>query len=421
VAEPRRVGQLDSDAEGDAVRPRRDLPPLIQRAISVAVVPEDSEETIRSKRLVTGALWAGVVATAVTILQLFLFDAPIAAAVVGGSLLASITSLFLMWRWPASYLWVVHFLILVNMLVAGSLVVVFGGVLASGFNLIWGLIVLLAGLAVFEDRRATVWLGIYLLVIVVSAVWASRVQPLESLSQAEYVGVFNLIVVTLFAFGVVYYYVGQRRILLDQSESLLRNILPDDVAFRLKTAPAMIADSFPEASILFADVAGFTPMSADMTPNQLVSLLDEVFSEFDEMVEMRDLEKIKTIGDAYMVASGVPVERPDHAQAICDLALEMRDYVAGHDFQGRRLSFRMGINSGPVVAGIIGRRKFSYDLWGDSVNTAARMESFGSVGHIQITEATVRLIEDEFVCEPRGVIDVKGKGPMQVWYLTGRR
>lgn len=420
VTDPRGVGPRDPSTEIHP--PGRRLPGVVDRAISIAVVPGDTEDTIRTKRLVTGAAWAGfLVAIPVATIQMFLFGGPISAAFVGCSLVSAGLALVVLWRWPETFGGVIHALVLVNILVSGSLVVVFGGLFASGFNLIWGLIVLLAGLAVFADRRAVIWLGIYLGVIVLSLLWAGRVEPVETLAYAEYVAVFNLIVVTLFVFGLVYYYVRQRAILLDQSESLLRNILPDQIAVRLKSSPGMIADGFAEASVLFADVAGFTPMSQTMAPAEIVSLLDEVFSGFDLLVEERGLEKIKTIGDAYMVAAGVPVKRPDHAVAICDLALEMRDYVADRDFQGRRLSFRMGINSGPVVAGIIGRRKFSYDLWGDSVNTASRMESFGSAGHIQVTEATVRLVEDEFVCEPRGVIEVKGKGPMPVWYLTGRR
>jgi guanylate cyclase len=139
------------------------------------------------------------------------------------------------------------------------------------------------------------------------------------------------------------------------------------------------------------------------------------------MVQERGLEKIKTIGDAYMVAAGVPVPRDDHAHAICDLALAMQEHATSRSFQGRELRFRIGINSGPVVAGIIGRHKFSYDLWGDSVNSASRMEAFGQAGEIQLTESTHDLIADDFICESGGVIDIKGKGPMEVWYLKGRR
>lgn len=150
-----------------------------------------------------------------------------------------------------------------------------------------------------------------------------------------------------------------------------------------------------------------------------MDLLNEVFSHFDGLVEKYDVEKIKTIGDCYMVASGVPRPRSDHAHVLTRLALEMRDFVKQHEFQGVKISLRIGLNSGPVVAGVIGRKKFIYDLWGDAVNTASRMESHGSSGVIQITRATYDLIKDSFACEYLGTVDVKGKGEMEVWQVCG--
>jgi class 3 adenylate cyclase len=172
---------------------------------------------------------------------------------------------------------------------------------------------------------------------------------------------------------------------------------------------------------LFADVVDFTPMSAAMSPPELVSLLNTVFTTFDGFVEELGLEKIKTVGDAYMVASGVPHARPDHAHAIGELALRMRDHTEHHLYDGHRIRLRIGINSGPVVAGVVGTHKFAYDLWGDVVNTASRMESEGVPGSIQVTPATYELIRDRFVCEPRGVVPVKGKGDMHTYLLVARR
>jgi len=204
-----------------------------------------------------------------------------------------------------------------------------------------------------------------------------------------------------------------------KSENLLLNILPADIARVLKNENRIIADHIEQASILFADVVNFTPMSASLSPTELVSLLDEIFSQFDTLVDKYNLEKIKTIGDCYMVASGVPRPRPDHAQALALLALDIQAYASQHEIQGHQLQFRIGINSGPVVAGVIGRRKFSYDLWGDAVNTASRMESHGAGGTIQITSSTYELIRNEFLCEARGQVSVKGKGQMDVWNVLG--
>ena len=176
------------------------------------------------------------------------------------------------------------------------------------------------------------------------------------------------------AFGLLYYFVDRRNFFQQRAEMLLLNILPKEISEALKVTPRTIADEFTAASILFADVVEFTPMAAAMTPLQLVDLLNEVFQCFDGLVEKYDLEKIKTIGDCYMVASGVPSPRPDHAVALVNLALDMQAVIAERRFGGRQLAFRIGINSGPVVAGVIGRKKFIYDLWGETVNLASRME-----------------------------------------------
>ena len=197
--------------------------------------------------------------------------------------------------------------------------------------------------------------------------------------------------------------------------------MPDEIATRLKADTSMIADDFPEASVLFADVVGFTPMSAGMSPPELVGLLNSVFTKFDEFVEELGLEKIKTVGDEYMVAAGVPLPHPDHAAAIAELALRIRDHCANHDFEGHTIKLRIGINSGPVVAGIIGTHKFSYDMWGDTVNTASRMESEGIPGQIQITPATHQLLAGNgYTFESRGTIAVRGKGDMETYVLVGR-
>lgn len=205
-----------------------------------------------------------------------------------------------------------------------------------------------------------------------------------------------------------------------QADRLLLNILPSEIASRLKENTRIIAEDFAQASILFADIVNFTILSSRMSPAAVVQMLNEVFSHFDELTETYGLEKIKTIGDCYMVAAGVPIPRYDHAQALGNLALDMQAYSQSLNIEGDPLQFRIGINSGPVTAGVIGRKKFIYDLWGDSVNTASRMESYGSGGQIQITQATYDLIAQEFDCQPRGVIEIKGKGQMNAYWLRGR-
>jgi class 3 adenylate cyclase len=207
----------------------------------------------------------------------------------------------------------------------------------------------------------------------------------------------------------------------ERSERLLLNVLPAPIAARLKQRGGVIADGFPEVTVLFADLVDFTRRSHCSSPQQIVEVLDELFTAFDQLTRRHGLEKIKTIGDAYMVAGGLPEPRPDHAQAVADMALAMRDEVAGHtDPDGQQLQVRIGIDTGPVVAGVIGQDKFSYDLWGDTVNTASRMESLGVPGCIQITARTYRRLRDSHRFQRRGLVAVKGKGEMVTYFLVGR-
>jgi PAS domain S-box-containing protein len=202
----------------------------------------------------------------------------------------------------------------------------------------------------------------------------------------------------------------------EKSERLLLNILPEPIADRLKDDDSAIAESYEEASILFADIVDFTSLSAQMQPIQIVNLLNHLFSEFDQLVDHYRLERIKTVGDAHMVAAGLPIPRKDHAHAIAQLAIDMQTTVQNFvTDSGKPLQLRIGINSGGVVAGVIGTKKFIYDLWGDMVNVASRMESHGEAGKIQMTEATYRLLCNDYHCIPRGHTAIKGRGTMPTY------
>jgi adenylate cyclase len=205
----------------------------------------------------------------------------------------------------------------------------------------------------------------------------------------------------------------------ERSDLLLLNILPEPIADRLKHHPGVIAEHYDHVTVMFADILNFTLLSALISPGEVVALLNEVFSAFDQLAERHGLEKIKTIGDAYMAASGLPTPRSDHATAAAAMALDMQAaLVALNAGRSMPLQIRIGMHSGPVVAGVIGTKKFIYDLWGDTVNIASRMESHSAADTVQITRATYELIRDKFTCQPQGRITVKGKGEMEVWYLS---
>jgi adenylate cyclase len=205
-----------------------------------------------------------------------------------------------------------------------------------------------------------------------------------------------------------------------KTDSLLLNILPDAIANRLKHEPGVIADKFEQATILFADLVNFTQISTTMSATKLVYLLNEIFSTFDQLTDKHGLEKIKTIGDAYMVVGGIPIERPDHAEAIAEMALDMLSAIQELNVKlDSNFDIRIGINSGPVVAGVIGTKKFIYDLWGNAVNTASRMESHGIPGRIQVSIYTYELLRDKYEFEERGLIEIKGKGEMRTYFMKG--
>jgi guanylate cyclase len=303
-----------------------------------------------------------------------------------------------------------------------------GGFLASGGVGLWGILAPLGAL-VFSDVRAGVRWFIAFLVVFLGSGIVGELLDIPSTLPGWFLSTMlalNVVVGGSIVFTLLALFAKQRQDALvalrseqDRAESLLLNILPRSIAEKLKAQPQTIADQITAASVLFADVADFTPRSEHLSPAEVVGVLDELFSHFDVLAERYGLEKIKTIGDCYMVAAGVPSPRPDHAHALALMALDMLEAMhPGGAMGDLGMELRIGVNSGPVVAGVIGRKRFLYDLWGDAVNTASRMESHGTPGHIQITRATYELLKDQFECEPRGTITIKGKGEMETWYLV---
>jgi adenylate cyclase len=314
---------------------------------------------------------------------------------------------------------------LVLILVAPALgTIMIGGLRESSAVMLWSLFAPLGAVAFDRPGRAWAWFAAFVATLLLALVLSEVVRPDGADLPEAFVSTFdvlNIVVVSFVAMLLLVTFARGRDIAQARVEALLLNVLPAEVAQRLQSDPNSIADHFDDASILFADVVDFTPLSSRLDAREVVGLLDRLFTSFDELVDRYDVEKIKTIGDCYMVAAGVPSQRPDHAHALAGLAFEMRECAKTclPDGVGRDLRLRIGIASGPVVAGVIGRRRFLYDLWGDTVNMASRMESHGTPDTIQITRSTFELLRDDFVIEPIGLVDVKGKGKVETWRLVG--
>jgi len=400
---------------------------LIQQALSfisrIGSDPNDDDDIRLQKSLLVVCAIPFILAGAAWGVMYILFHEPLAGAI---PLSYSIISLFstIHFGWTRQYQFFRFSQLLLILLLPFFLMLALGGFINGSAVVLWSLISPLGAMLFDEPRRAPRWFLAFASLVALSAFLQPYVRLTNNLSSTLVVLFFamNLIAVGSLVFMMVFYFVGQKNIFQQKSETLLLNILPKEIAAILKNESRTIADHYEEASVLFADMVGFTPLSAQLPPVEMVELLNEVFSFFDSLLDKYGVEKIRTIGDSYMVASGVPRGRPDHAQALARMALDMRDYISTHTFRnGQRVSFRIGINSGSMIAGVIGRRKFVYDVWGDTVNIASRMESHGLGDAVQITQTTYELIKDEFVCEPRGTVNVKGKGEMEVWLVISAK
>lgn len=300
-----------------------------------------------------------------------------------------------------------------------------GGVFDSGFVMVWAFIGPMIALMYFSIRRSSIWFALYLINLIMTVYFDDFfVMHGHDVSDETRTLFFimNLGICSLIIFVFASYFVNTAVDEREKANRLLLNVLPKKIADVLKTSNDTIADRFDSVSVLFADIVGSTPLFADIEPTEAVDWLNEAFSALDDLVEKHGLEKIRTIGDSYMVAAGVPTHRADHAKVMAMFAIDMLAELENLPARnGKRLEFRVGINSGPLVAGVIGKSKFHYDIWGDTVNVASRMESHGEAGKTQISKNTYELIKDDFECVSRGNIPIKGKGEMETWFLIGAR
>jgi adenylate cyclase len=300
-----------------------------------------------------------------------------------------------------------------------------GGYVASSAVSLWALVGAFGALFFYSARDAIPWFVAFIVLTAVSGLAEPIVSrnpaPIPVAVQTAFF-VLNICGVALTAYLLLQYAVRARDEALASSEGLLLNILPKAIADRLKREEGRIAEAHEDVTVLFADVVDFTPFVERTEPARVVAVLDEIFSAFDRLAEQHGLEKIKTIGDAYMVVAGLPAPRADHVEAMAEMALDMQTELPRLCGPlGLDLVIRIGMDTGPVIAGVIGRHKFIYDLWGDTVNTASRMESSGLPGRIQVTAATYERLCDRYEFEERGEIEVKGKGRLKAYLLVGRR
>ena len=316
---------------------------------------------------------------------------------------------------------VVWILIGVGLATIFSGVLTLGGLALSAGNVVWGILAPL-GAVLLVSGRAALPVYLALVAVIIAGVLVDPIIPADQAlphGQILVATAINVLGAAAVALGLVRYIDGQRLAARRESDALLSNVLPEPIADRLKSGERVIADHFDQASVLFADVVDFTPFAEAHSPQETVAVLNDLFTEFDRLADQFGLEKIKTIGDAYMVVAGVPEARGDHAAVLVEMALAMHRQVERHEpVYGRRLQIRTGIASGPLMAGVIGERKFSYDLWGDTVNTAARMESSGIPDRIQVTDETCRLLAGRYPFERREGVEIKGKGIMTTWTLN---
>jgi adenylate cyclase len=396
---------------------------LRERALSIGADPADSSDERFRKRLLVGIALLILPAGFLWGLLYWVVGEETVALTPWGYVAGSIVSLVIFAR-TRNFAFLRTSQLLLILIAPALGVITLGSLDQSSAVILWSLLAPLGAVAFDRPERAWPWFAAFVVTVVASLGLAEVVRPDAAELPNGFVATFdvlNIVAVSSVAMLLLVTFARGRDTAQARVEDLLVNVLPAEIAERLQSDSSSIADQFDEASILFADVVDFTPLSGRLDARDVVGLLDRLFTSFDELVDRYGVEKIKTIGDCYMVAAGVPRPRPDHALALAGLALEMRECAKDclPEADGRDLRLRIGISTGPVVAGVIGRRRFLYDLWGDTVNMASRMESHGAPDEIQITRSTFEQVRDDFATERIGLVDVKGKGEVETWRLVG--
>ena len=390
---------------------------LIQQRVAL---PGDSDTRRAQKSLAVIVLIVAAISTGANGLRYYGAGLADVAAVYGGLTAVSLIGLIVLLAAPRVYVPLAFFMLLSSYVGNGSAHLLAGGY-TSGLQIIqWGVAILVFAVLFVERRLVLVLLGLFILMVMIAGLLESSVRSRLPDLDPQFVATdstITLIIMGALVTGAALYLFDQVERYRSRADDLLLNILPGTIAGRLKENPGIIADGFSEATVLFADIVDFTTMSSGADPADVVRKLNEIFSDFDRLAIRHGLEKIKTIGDAYMVAGGLPEAQPDHCQVVAAFALDMVAAMERHrSWTGEAMRIRVGINTGPVVAGVIGQQKFIYDLWGDAVNVASRMESNGLSNEIQVTQAVKDKLAGLYAFEERGPIYVKGKGEM-VTYL----
>jgi guanylate cyclase len=399
------------------------LPKLFLRIASLGADRDDSEEIKLQKSLLVLCTFPFMMAGTGWGL-VYIYYGEIAAGII--PLSYSVFSFFSVIYFAISHRYKIFRFsqLLLILLLPVALMFALGGFISGSAVIIWSLICPLGAMLFDQQQNAPRWFIAFFLLVFISGLlqpWVSFHNNLPP-SLINFLFIMNLTAVGALIFWMVYYFVGKKNFFQERSEDLLRNILPEEIAEELKEKGHAEARYFDAATVMFTDFKGFTKISERLTPTELVAEINMLFKSFDHIISKYNIEKIKTIGDSYMCAGGLPVATHTHATDIVNAALEFRNFMQQHLDERRKadkasFEIRIGVHTGPVVAGIVGDTKFSYDIWGDTVNTASRMESSGEAGKVNISGATYELIKDKFNCTYRGKIKAKNKGEIDMYFV----